>query len=372
MLKTLVALWIGTIISFVPLEWQTNILNRQLAYVKYVNRTQSDICIITIDSLNENCISNMLKEKKNNLTWSLDGLSLAFENEETPPSQPYEHNRVVYIHNLDDNTTKAVTPQEWKSSLWGWSPDGKNLLVSAFQSREDDSEVYIIDSVSGDITPLTVNDVSDQYASWSPDGTQIVYLSGYPDANLIVMNADGSSAKALTEGLKISLEVQPQWSPDGTQIAFVVNGKRVGTSPTSEVYLINADGSGLRQLTETGGATFDPRWSPDGQQLLFFGFAVGAFDRDATGSLQTEVFRINADGSNLINLTQNVGLDYQPTWSPDGEWIAFTSSRIWESENGRSGIFIMRPDGSDLQMLTNEPPLIEGGSSFNNPIWRPE
>jgi len=172
--------------------------------------------------------------------------------------------------------------------------------------------------------------------------------------------------------VKIKDIVQPQWSPDGKQIAFVVDTKIRGSDEPSEIYLINVDGSDLRQLTETGGSTFDPRWSPDGKRLVFWGFAVGAFDRDANNSLQNEVFIINADSSGFANLTQNTGLDLQPAWSPDGEWIAFTSTRIWESENGRSGIFIMRPDGTDLQMLTNEPPVIEGGSSFNNPVWRPQ
>ena len=335
----------------------------QIAYTKSTNIdgiSQKNVCIFTFDSLNEKCISNASNDIP---IWSPNGNLLAFRvsfDEKLPET---------HLYDIKSNSF-TVMPTAWY--VHSWSPDGSQFLVTDFYDERGFGEIATVDLEDYKIERLTENDVDDARPSWSPDGKQIVYLSGYPDTNLIVMNADGSSAKALTEGLKISLEVQPQWSPDGTQIAFVVNGKRVGTSPTSEVYLINADGSGLRQLTETGGATFDPRWSPDGQQLLFFGFAVGAFDRDATGSLQTEVFRINADGSNLINLTQNVGLDYQPTWSPDGEWIAFTSSRIWESENGRSGIFIMRPDGSDLQMLTNEPPLIEGGSSFNNPIWRPE
>ena len=59
-------------------------------------------------------------------------------------------------------------------------------------------------------------------------------------------------------------------------------------------------------------------------------------------------------------------------WSPDGNWIAFTSTRRWEGKVGVSGIFIMRPDGTNVRMLTNEPPLIEGGSDANYPVWRPE
>jgi Tol biopolymer transport system component len=107
--------------------------------------------------------------------------------------------------------------------------------------------------------------------------------------------------------------------------------------------------------------------------LVFYGYAVGAFDDvGSTTSLRTEVFRINADGSDLTDLTQNTGLDAQPSWSQDGNWIAFTSTRRWEDKVGVSGIFVMRPDGTDVRMLTNEPPLIDGGSDANNPVWRPE
>ena len=189
----------------------------------------------------------------------------------------------------------------------------------------------------------------------------------------MVMSADGSGQKQLTTTLKVNYEVKPMWSPDSQQIAFVVNGEFIGQDQTSEIYIINADGTNLRQLTKTGGATLNPQWSPDGKQLVFYGYAVGAFDDiGSTTSLRTEVFRIYADGSDLINLTNSGGLDYHPTWSPDGEWIAFASTRQEKGKNGRSGIFIMRPDGSDLQMLTNELPLIEGGSELNNPVWQPE
>ena len=176
------------------------------------------------------------------------------------------------------------------------------------------------------------------------------------------MSADGSGQKQLTTALKVNYRDRPVWSPDSQKIAFVVNGEFIGQDQTSEIYVVNADGTNLRQLTQTGGANLNPQWSPDGKQLVFYGYAVSAFDDiGSTTSLRTEVFRMNADGSDLINLTNNGGLDYQPEWSPDGNWIAFASTRK------SPGIYIMRPDGLDIQMVTHEPPFSEGGRTTPSP-----
>jgi TolB protein len=182
----------------------------------------------------------------------------------------------------------------------------------------------------------------------------------------MVMTADGTEIRVLVAEVPINREVQPQWSPDSSAIAFVVNTENVGLDQPGEVYVIDVDSSNLRQLTSNGGVNINPRWSPDGTQIVFYGYALGAFDdMGDPNSLRTEIFLIDADGSNLLNLSQSTGLDYHPSWSPDGEWIAFASTRA------SPGIFIMRPDGSDVRMVTNEPPFAEGGRGANNPVWRP-
>jgi serine/threonine protein kinase/Tol biopolymer transport system component len=118
----------------------------------------------------------------------------------------------------------------------------------------------------------------------------------------------------------------------GARLAFASN--RDGDY---EIFVIEVDGSNLLQLTDNNAADFDPAWSPDGSQIVF----ASATDGDA------EIKIMNADGSNPQPITANGADDTDPAWSPDGELIAFSSDRDGDFE-----IYVMRPDGSDERQLT--------------------
>lgn len=335
----------------------------QLAY--HFNLPHTDICIINIDGSGDKCINNTNNRVERNPVWSPDGRFLAYRATDEPVGLGRS---TAYVYDLEREVAHEL-PREWY--IFDWSPDGAFLLATWF--NEGINGIYTFHPDGSNLQALAADDqLSDAVPAWSSDGRQIAYLIGFPEATLMVMDADGENPRALTTDLKVSFEAQPAWSPDSSQIAFVVNGEYIGMDQTREIYVVNADGTNLCRLTDTKGITSNPRWSPDGSQIVFYGHAVGAFDVVSNPtSLLTEVFIINADGSNLVNLTQNVGLDYHPAWSPDGEWIAFASTRKWESEEPRGGIFIMRPDGTDMRMVTNEPPFAEGGREANNPVWRP-
>jgi TolB protein len=139
----------------------------------------------------------------------------------------------------------------------------------------------------------------DGFPVWSPDGRRIAFVSElFGGRGLQVMNADGSGRRTLLHGVNGS---HPTWSPDGRRIAF-------GSSHLaefSELYLVNADGSGLRRLAERGLA---PVWSPDGQTI--------AFVRDFVGRSVPEIYVMNADGSGQRRVTHGGSAPGAYTWSP--------------------------------------------------------
>jgi dipeptidyl aminopeptidase/acylaminoacyl peptidase len=182
---------------------------------------------------------------------------------------------------------------------------------------------------------------------WSPDGLAILYhglnLLGPDQLDVYRMNADGSGVMNLTPDTPNSADGEPDWSPDGTKIVF--RSERTGTG---DLYTMNADGSNVARLTE-GNLDSGAKWSPDGQRILFARFldplTLGAY---GTGY---ELFVINTDGTGLTQLTTDPNFRTSHCdWSPDGDWLVVGSGDI--NFEGGYDLYSMRPDGTDAIRLT--------------------
>ncbi len=170
---------------------------------------------------------------------------------------------------------------------------------------------------------------------------------------IYVMNTDGSGLRQLTTGPHA--DSRPAWSPDGSRIAFA----RAGDSSSCGIYAMNADGSGLDRLTSACG-DITPAWSPDGDRI--------AFGKWTLGSLSTGIYVMNADGSGVTQLTEGLHDEY-PAWSPDGRRIAFNHTyEPWEGD-WFTQIFVMNADGTNVRPLNGT-----AGIQFaeSGPSWSPD
>ena len=155
---------------------------------------------------------------------------------------------------------------------------------------------------------------------------------------IYTINPDGSGLRQLTT----SGGTQPRFSPDNTKIAFVRG---------AQIWVMSADGSGARALTSDSTATNQlPTWSPDSQRI--------AFQNQPYGSGDAEVHVINVDATGRANLSRDPAFDGTPAWSPDGSTIAFVSTR-----GGAGVVFGMNPDGTNQRVLSGR------GSA---PSWSPD
>jgi TolB protein len=169
---------------------------------------------------------------------------------------------------------------------------------------------------------------------------------------LWVMNADGSGNRMLARGGELYDPLRfGAWSPDGRRIAFS------RSASFGEIYVVNADGSGQPRLTQRAGEFMSLRWSPDGRKILFSCLRCWDGPRSRLSGW-AEVYVMNADGSAPRNLTRDPRTEWSPEWSPDGRKIAF--GRLEPGE--RSEIVVMNADGSGKRTLAD-------GAG---PVWSPD
>ena len=215
--------------------------------------------------------------------------------------------------------------------------------------RDGDWDIYRR-TLSGRLMQLTDSDGYDSGPVWSPNGRQIAFVSDRDGSfELFVMNAYGGGVRQLTDnddrtGEAPISDSAPAWSPDGRQIAFA--STRDGGE--AKLYVVEVGSRTVRQLTDGEDFVMDhtPSWSPDGRRI--------AFSSNRVDYENVEIFSVRADGTDLRRLTStDLGVDDNaPEYSPDGARILFSSNRA-----GQHDLYTMDADGGDEQRLTGSDEL---------------
>ncbi|MBT3337459.1 MAG: hypothetical protein HN855_00550 [Anaerolineae bacterium] len=289
---------------------------------------------------------------------------IALTGEATPRPQP----------TLAPANTATASPTSDPST-----PVGKIVYVCQMFKVQVGDQICIMNADGTGQRRLSTEDYTRHfYPSMAPDGESVVYaqFGGENIYNIYEMTLAGQ-AKQLTDGLGVL--TAPEISPDGSQIAFTY------WTPTIDhaIWIMNRDGSNPHEVTPSG---WDPTWSPDGGEILFasdhngtiqmYTVAMdsgslrqvnvmdrlrGRTDWSPLGEIVTysgtswhrELFLMNADGSNIHQITPTGGNSQGPSFSPDGNWVTYTGYFDHYGEDHGCEIYIMRTDGSDLRRLTD-------------------
>jgi Tol biopolymer transport system component len=165
---------------------------------------------------------------------------------------------------------------------------------------------------------------------------------------LVLIKPNGTVLKSLSG--KAGPDTDPAWSPDGKKIAFAADR---GAGPG--IFVMDARGENVKQLTRDNVRDRAPAWSPDGKKIAFIRHV---------DNTNPEIFVMNADGSNAVNLTKHPAYDADPTWSPDGKKIAFVSDRAGDGFR----ILVMDADGANVAEVTKK----GNGLGYVYPAWSPD
>jgi TolB protein len=243
---------------------------------------------------------------------------------------------------------------------------GENGLI-AFSVSSPGNDIATMEPDGGDVTLLTHNpsggDPYDSEPTWAPNGEQLAFVRAEASGKRIwVMNANGTNAHAVSAGPSDS---DPAWSPEGRQLVFTTDG---GTGH-QQLAIVNANGTGFRQLGSPGISSGDPAWSPDGSLI--------AFVQETPTTSANDIYTIRPDGSDLHNVTNNprhlscgtLSEATEPNWSPDSQELIYSGN---ETVCGNPVVMEIKPDGSDRQQLGSENP--PGPNHFGqlHPVWSPD
>ena len=256
----------------------------------------------------------------------------------------------IYTMNADGSDVRQLTTfTDENSAFWeSWSSDGRQLVFSRFPAPVFFGQLWMMNADGGN-QRLLLDDpgFDDEAPSFSPDGSHVVFsrcgpLDGEFPCAIYRVNVDGTGLKAITPVHIERGDFDPVYSPDGSTIGFDSFGR---DGILGAMYLMNPDGSHIRDLTSPETGAFRADWSPDGRSL--------AFSDHCCNPVLRSIVTIQSDGKNLRRLTNNGGIfnDLAHSWAPQGDAIVFYRHNIVDDTFGIWVIDVQRNRETLIRVL---------------------
>jgi TolB protein len=246
----------------------------------------------------------------------------------------------LYVVDYDGHNLRRITSDNSINILPRWAPDGKEIIYTTYAYGNPD--LYAVAPAGEHRRAVSCRQGLNTAGSFSPDGTKIALtISQGGSPNLCLISREGTLLKKISSGKAI--DTSPAFAPNGREIVFVSD--RPGYP---QLYIMSLEGGNIRRLF-TNGYCDSPAWSPRGDKIVF---------TMRQGRDNYDLYLYDLASAQVSRLTQNERNNENPSWSPDGRFVVFSSNRI-----GKSKLYVIAIDGSGLRELGDIP-----GSSYT-PSW---
>jgi TolB protein len=267
-----------------------------------------------------------------------------------------DENTDIYVMNIDGTGLTRLTDSDGWDGTPSWSPDGKQIAFAS--ERLGSPAIFLMDADGSNQRPLTSPDYASLMPVWSPDGSKIAFASTQAyevlrqggrqqvDAGfeIWIMDLEQNKQERITANPE-DQSLYPTWAPDSDRVAFMEVADAVQI--VSKKPQRNASESILSEGLE--GRHWTPDWSPDGQRIAIMAEIDGVND----------VWLLQTEGGEAINLTNQDSGDGEPAWSPNGGHIVFVSDR-----DGENGLYLINVESREVTRLTPD------DATYARPDWR--
>ncbi len=243
---------------------------------------------------------------------------------------------LIHPDGTEDHQISFGLPDGKLPQLPDWSPDGTSLVITSrgdFTSPDPVFEYDLATGTSRELFECELPCLGDDEPVYSPDGTQVAFIRALApikndlpsDCSLWIGDVATTKVHRVTHNTKTACdrEYNPRWSPDGTQLTYWRQPSMDGKSSITAVFVMSAEGTGERRLTDPAMEAGESVWSRDGEWITFATHPLAQFD-----SGESHLYRMHPDGTGLEKLTDFSSAELratQPQYTPDGRWIVFTA-----------------------------------------------